>query len=154
MATLQLTPTDIHPWVVEGANHVRFGVSIFPQPPDWQHFIHLVQQIEAFGFDAYYAYDHPEANTDCWTSLAALAATTSTIRLGTMVDCIYYRSPYMLARQAADVDRLSDGRLILGSRYRSCRSRIPPDGYPVSAHQGPVGRDGRNDHHSPRALVG
>jgi alkanesulfonate monooxygenase SsuD/methylene tetrahydromethanopterin reductase-like flavin-dependent oxidoreductase (luciferase family) len=109
-----LTPRDIHPWVAASQNATKFAVSIYPQPPDWQHYIGLVQQMEAKGIDAYFAYDHPEANTDCWTSLAALAASTSTIRLGTLVDCIYYRSPYLLARQAADIDRLSGGRLILG----------------------------------------
>ena len=133
MTDLHLTPTDLHPWVAAGDTQTRFGVSIFPQPPDWHHFIDLVQQIEQFGFDAYYAYDHPESNTDCWTSLAALAATTSTIRLGTLVACIYYRSPYMLARQAADVDRLSGGRLILGlgighveSEFRQMGIPYPP----------------------------
>lgn len=109
-----LTPVDIHPWVQAGAGRVRFGASIYPQPPDWRHFISLVQQMEAAGFDGYFAYDHPSANADCWTALSALAAVTSTIRLGLAVDCIYYRSPYLLARQAADVDRLSNGRLVLG----------------------------------------
>ena len=109
-----LTPRDIHPWVAEGQRRVRFGVSIFPQPTDWRHFISLVQQMEANGIDGYFAYDHPQSRVDCWTSLSALAAHTSTIRLGTAVACIYYRSPYLLARQAADIDRLSDGRLVLG----------------------------------------
>jgi alkanesulfonate monooxygenase SsuD/methylene tetrahydromethanopterin reductase-like flavin-dependent oxidoreductase (luciferase family) len=66
------------------------------------------------GIDSYWSYDHPAANADCWTALSALAVSTERIRLGTMVDCIYYRSPYLLARQAADVDRASGGRLVLG----------------------------------------
>lgn len=111
---VSLRPTDIHPWVAEGANRVRFGISIFPQPVDWRQFIEIVRRAEAGGMDGYWAYDHPQSRVDCWTSLSALASTTSTIRLGTAVDCIYYRSPYLLARQAADVDRLSGGRLVLG----------------------------------------
>lgn len=114
MTEVDLTPRVTHPWVAEGANRVRFGVSIFPQPVDWWEFIDYVQRMEAAGMDAYFAYDHPQSRADCWTALAALAAQTKTIRLGTLVDCIYYRSPYLLARQAADVDRLSGGRLILG----------------------------------------
>ena len=109
-----LTPTDVHPWVAEGAHRVRFGVSIFPQPPDWRAFIRLVQRMEAQGIDSYWSYDHPAANGDCWTALTALAASTERIRLGTMVSCVLYRPPYLLARQAADVDRLSQGRLLLG----------------------------------------
>lgn len=111
---IDLTPADIHPWVAEGRNRVRFGISIFPQPVDWQQFFDIVQRAEADGMDGYWAYDHPQSRVDCWTSLSALATQTKTIRLGTAVDCIYYRSPYLLARQAADVDRLSNGRLILG----------------------------------------
>ncbi|HEY8446879.1 MAG TPA: LLM class flavin-dependent oxidoreductase [Thermomicrobiales bacterium] len=109
-----LTPRVVHPWVAEGQRRIRFAISIFPQPADWRHFIRLVQQMEEWGYDGYYSYDHPTAHADCWTALAALAATTERIRLGTMVDCIYYRSPYLLARQAADIDRLSGGRLVLG----------------------------------------
>jgi len=36
------------------------------------------------------------------------------VRLGSLVSCVYYRPPALLARIAADVDRLSGGRLVLG----------------------------------------
>lgn len=109
-----LAPRTIHPWVAEGQRRVRFAVSIYPQPPDWRGFIRHVRWMEAHGIDGYFAYDHPAANADCWTALAALAAATERIRLGTAIDCVYYRPVYLLARQAADVDRLSGGRLVLG----------------------------------------
>jgi alkanesulfonate monooxygenase SsuD/methylene tetrahydromethanopterin reductase-like flavin-dependent oxidoreductase (luciferase family) len=129
-----LTPTDIHPWVAaafdrppgphdrDGAadpqsargSRIRFGISIFPQTPDWRAFIRLVQWMEAHGIDSYWSYDHPRANADCWTALTAFALSTERIWLGTMVDCIFYRPPYLLARMAADVDRISGGRLLLG----------------------------------------
>jgi alkanesulfonate monooxygenase SsuD/methylene tetrahydromethanopterin reductase-like flavin-dependent oxidoreductase (luciferase family) len=107
-------PQGIHPWVGQWQEQVGFGVSIFPHPPDWRGFVRLVQRMEAMGIDSYWSYDHPAANADCWTALAALAVSTERIRLGTMVDCIYYRPAYLLARQAADVDRASGGRLVLG----------------------------------------
>mgnify|MGYP000870274965 CR=1 FL=1 len=111
---LPSVPAGTHPWVAQWQERIGFGVSIFPHPPDWQGFIRLVQRMEEMGIDSYWSYDHPAANADCWTALAALAVSTERIRLGTMVDCIYYRSPYLLARQAADVDRASGGRLVLG----------------------------------------
>jgi alkanesulfonate monooxygenase SsuD/methylene tetrahydromethanopterin reductase-like flavin-dependent oxidoreductase (luciferase family) len=107
-------PRDVHPWVAEGQRRVRFAVSVYPNPPDWRGFLRHVRWMEEHGIDGYFAYDHPGANADCWTALAALAVATERIRLGTAIDCVYYRSPYLLARQAADVDRLSDGRLVLG----------------------------------------
>jgi alkanesulfonate monooxygenase SsuD/methylene tetrahydromethanopterin reductase-like flavin-dependent oxidoreductase (luciferase family) len=113
-AVLPPVPPGTHPWVAAWRGRIGFGVSIFPQPPDWQRFIALVQRMEAMGVDSYWSYDHPAANADCWTALSALAVSTETIRLGTMVDCIYYRPAYLLARQAADVDRASGGRLVLG----------------------------------------
>jgi alkanesulfonate monooxygenase SsuD/methylene tetrahydromethanopterin reductase-like flavin-dependent oxidoreductase (luciferase family) len=114
VAELPPVPVGIHPWVAQWRERIGFGVSIFPHPPDWRGFIRLVQRMEAMGIDSYWSYDHPAANADCWTALAALAATTERIRLGTMVDCISYRPAYLLTRQAADVDRLSGGRLVLG----------------------------------------
>ena len=76
-AALPPVPTGTHPWVAQWQDRVGFGVSIFPQPPDWQGFIRLVQRMEAMGIDSYWSYDHPAANADCWTALAALASLVS-----------------------------------------------------------------------------
>ncbi len=51
---------------------------------------------------------------ESWTMLAALAATTTKIRLGTLVSSVGYRNPALLAKMAATVDIISQGRLTLG----------------------------------------
>lgn len=51
---------------------------------------------------------------ECWTTLAALAASTKKIRLGTMVTCNAHRNPALLAKQAATIDVISNGRLEFG----------------------------------------
>jgi alkanesulfonate monooxygenase SsuD/methylene tetrahydromethanopterin reductase-like flavin-dependent oxidoreductase (luciferase family) len=81
----------------------------WPQLRDW------VRTVEDLGFDSFWISDHPIIlPIDCWTALAALAVETRRIRLGPLVSCVYYRPPALLARMAADVDRLSGGRLVLG----------------------------------------
>ena len=80
------------------------------------------QEAEKAGFDAVFLYDHfhtvpeptQEAVFECWTSMAALARDTSTIRLGQMVTCNGYRPPALLAKMASGIDVMSHGRLILG----------------------------------------
>lgn len=114
MTDSSLTPSSVHPWVSEGHNRHRFGISIFPHPRDWQEFIRIGRRCEELGFDGYFAFDHPIDKGDSWTALTALAMATTRIRLGTAVTCIYYRNPYMLARLVADVDRLSGGRVVIG----------------------------------------
>jgi alkanesulfonate monooxygenase SsuD/methylene tetrahydromethanopterin reductase-like flavin-dependent oxidoreductase (luciferase family) len=103
----------VHPWVAEGQHTVRFAiVGAFIR--EWPQRLEFVQRSEDLGFDAYWANDHPTRSMDCWATLAALAAATRTMRLISLVSCIYYRSPALLARLAADVDLLSNGRLVLG----------------------------------------
>ena len=103
-----------HPWVAEGQSRIRFG--IFGGPArDWSAAVEWVQMVEELGFDSYWVSDHPVvAPFDCWTHLAALATVTKRIRLGPLAGCAPYRHPVLLARQVADVDRISDGRVVLG----------------------------------------
>jgi alkanesulfonate monooxygenase SsuD/methylene tetrahydromethanopterin reductase-like flavin-dependent oxidoreductase (luciferase family) len=102
-----------HPWVAEGEHRLRWAVySIFAQDP--ADVVAAAQRAERLGFDAYWAHDHPNRIMDCWNQLTMLAMATESIRLVSLVSCVYYRSPHLLARQAADVDRVSGGRLVLG----------------------------------------
>jgi alkanesulfonate monooxygenase SsuD/methylene tetrahydromethanopterin reductase-like flavin-dependent oxidoreductase (luciferase family) len=103
-----------HPWVAEGARRVRFGI-LTPPSPDWEATRDFAQTIEGLGFDSLWLPDHPLVMGNAtWTALAAIATATRTVRLGTLVSCATYWNPVMLARAAADVDRLSGGRVVLG----------------------------------------
>jgi alkanesulfonate monooxygenase SsuD/methylene tetrahydromethanopterin reductase-like flavin-dependent oxidoreductase (luciferase family) len=103
----------IHPWVSEGARRIRFGV-VGNFVKDWPGHLRFATEAERLGYDSCALFDHPGRLMECWTLMSALAASTQRIRLISMVSCIYYRSAFMLARQAADVDRISGGRLVLG----------------------------------------
>src|ERR1700722_19779886 len=51
---------------------------------------------------------------ECWTALSALSRETTRLRLGTSVLCSAYRNPAVLAKMAATLDVISEGRLDLG----------------------------------------
>ncbi|HEX4203725.1 MAG TPA: LLM class F420-dependent oxidoreductase [Ktedonobacteraceae bacterium] len=82
----------------------------------------VAQTAEEVGFasawlvDHFHTIPHPsqEVTFECWTSTAALARDTSTIRIGQMVTCNGYRHPALLAKMASTVDILSHGRLNVG----------------------------------------
>jgi F420-dependent oxidoreductase-like protein len=67
---------------------------------------------------------------ECWTTLTALATQTKTIRLGTMVTCNQFRNPTLLAKMAATVDNLSNGRLELGIGAGVQKSEHTAYGFP------------------------
>ena len=108
---LALSPS-VHPWVSDGVQRIRFGIGAAAQ--SWPEMRDLAQMAEGLGFDSFWRVDHPMLGHDGWTTLAALAAVTRTIRLGTHVSCVAYRPPVLLARMAADIDAISNGRLVLG----------------------------------------
>ena len=99
---------------------------------DWEHILAVSRAAEASGWDGVWVPDHfmpPEGgyghepsgvdpelliNHECWTLLAGLAAAVPRVRLGAMVTGNTYRHPAVLAKQAATVDHISGGRLVLG----------------------------------------
>jgi alkanesulfonate monooxygenase SsuD/methylene tetrahydromethanopterin reductase-like flavin-dependent oxidoreductase (luciferase family) len=101
-----------HPWVAAGQRCARFGI-LCNVVADWSRTRDFAQAVESFGFDSLWLADHPlVAGHGVWPPLAALAEITRTIRLGTLVSCVSYRHLVVLAREAADVDRISGGRLV------------------------------------------
>jgi len=71
---------------------------------------------EDLGYDSIWAADHlilgkNGAILECWTTLSALAGITSKIRLGTIHLCNLFRHPSLIAKMAATLDFISNGRL-------------------------------------------
>lgn len=95
------------------ASTIRIGVQA-DVPPDARSWWDLARKVEALGFDALYVADHPGVTAAPFAALASAAAVTSTLKLGTYVCNAGVREPVALARDAATVDVLSNGRFILG----------------------------------------
>jgi probable F420-dependent oxidoreductase len=88
----------------------------------WPELVEIARVAEAVGFDSVWLGDHllyrddgrPERGPwEAWTTLAAIAASTERVELGPLVACTAFHAPAMLAKQAATVDEISDGRLVL-----------------------------------------
>jgi F420-dependent oxidoreductase-like protein len=88
----------------------------------WPAMLEIARAAEAGPFESLWVYDHfhtvpvqtHEATHEAWSLMAALAASTSRIRLGQMCTCVSYRNPAYLAKVAATVDIVSGGRLEMG----------------------------------------
>ena len=111
--TVMAVEREVHPWVAEGQVRARFAV-VPAFLSEWPEIIAFARHAEEVGFDAFWANDHPNRSMDTFTLLTGVAMATERIRLMSLVSCIYYRSPLLIARQAADVDRVSGGRMVLG----------------------------------------
>ena len=89
----------------------------------WPQWVALARACEEHGVPALFRSDHylelggehPERGSlDAWTTLAALGAVTTTLRLGTLVSPATFRHPSVLAKAVATADHVSDGRVKLG----------------------------------------
>jgi F420-dependent oxidoreductase-like protein len=100
---------------------MRFGLDVAQQRMPWDELVRRVKLAEELGFDGAWGFDHfqpmygegPGETFEGMTTLAALAALTSRIRLGLLVTGVTYRHPSVLAAQAVTVDHASHGRLDL-----------------------------------------
>jgi probable F420-dependent oxidoreductase len=92
----------------------RFSVqaNVPPSGSDWPSF---ARRIESLGYGGLVMADHVVGNGLApFPALAAAAAATTTLRLGTLVLDNDFRNPLLLAREAATVDVISNGRFELG----------------------------------------
>ena len=96
-------------------NKPNFVVRLHQGGCDYSYLRRIFQAADALGYDGASLYDLLGIPTlECWTTLSALAAETERIRLIPMVLANLYRHPATLAKMAATLDVISDGRLTLG----------------------------------------
>ena len=88
----------------------------------WEDWVALADACERSGVEALFRSDHyvsvmgegERGSLDAWGTINALAARTTTLRLGTMVSPTSFRHPSVLAKLATTADHVSGGRIELG----------------------------------------
>jgi alkanesulfonate monooxygenase SsuD/methylene tetrahydromethanopterin reductase-like flavin-dependent oxidoreductase (luciferase family) len=105
----------------------------------WPEYLDLARRAESAGYDSIWVGDHlvydlPDGSTrgpyEAWTTLAAIAAATERVEIGPLVASTGFHAPAMLAKQAATVDAISQGRLILGLGAGWNRGEFDAFGFP------------------------
>jgi alkanesulfonate monooxygenase SsuD/methylene tetrahydromethanopterin reductase-like flavin-dependent oxidoreductase (luciferase family) len=110
-------PLRIGLYIPNGAGYMAGGVH------RWRDILAFTKLAEDVGFDSVWVADHmifrfpgeteTQSRWESWSILSAIAASTSSIRIGPLVNCMSFRNPAHLAKIAETVDEVSDGRLIL-----------------------------------------
>jgi alkanesulfonate monooxygenase SsuD/methylene tetrahydromethanopterin reductase-like flavin-dependent oxidoreductase (luciferase family) len=105
----------------------------------WPDYRDLARRAEAAGYDSIWVGDHliydlPDGSTrgpyESWTTLAAIAAVTERVEIGPLVASTSFHAPAMLAKQAATVDAISQGRLIVALGAGWNRREFDAFGFP------------------------
>ena len=91
---------------------VTFSLQALPTTAtEW---LDLARRAEEIGFESFYVADHPGKCASPFVALAAAAAVTDRIRLGSYVSNAGVREPVLLASDVATLDVVSGGRAVLG----------------------------------------
>jgi probable F420-dependent oxidoreductase len=100
---------------------VRFGVTLPQIKRSWQEARDAALEFDQLGFHSVWVCDHlygvpmPQLPIlEAWSQLAAVAAITERVELGTLVTPPHFRNPAVLAKQIATVDQIAGGRVIAG----------------------------------------
>ena len=113
------------PSTVDPARPIKVGVQLpeVEREVRWPEILDMARATEDLGFDSIWVGEHllyryagrpPRGPWEAWSLLAGLAAVTSRVELGPLVACTNFHNPAMLAKQAATIDEISGGRLVLG----------------------------------------
>ena len=89
--------------------------------------LELALLAEEAGWDGVFVWE-AAYGPDAWTMLAAMAARTSRVRLGTMLTPLPWRRPWKVASQVAALDQLSGGRAILAVGVGAVDTDLPDTG--------------------------
>ena len=117
-------------------SELSFGIYLPQLRMSFDRILERTLAAEAAGFDTVWLMDHftapaaPEVDTlEGFTVATALAARTSTIRIGHLVLCDPFRHPVLLAKMAATLDVISGGRLDLGIGWGSVPAELEMFGF-------------------------
>src|SRR3954453_8580244 len=86
----------------------------------WPEYVSMARAAEEVGFDSIWLgdhliYDQPDRGPwEVWTQMAALAAATARVTIGPLVACAGFHPPGLIAKMAATIDEVSQGRFVLG----------------------------------------
>ncbi|MGQ4809320.1 F420-dependent glucose-6-phosphate dehydrogenase [Candidatus Entotheonellaceae bacterium PAL068K] len=120
---------------------MQIGIMVEGQEElSWEAWRRIAAQTEGLGFDSLWRSDHLLSIIDegreaheTWGALTVAAVETQRVQLGSLVSPMTFRHPAMLAKIAASVDTLSQGRLVLGvgagwndREHRAQGLRFPP----------------------------
>ncbi|MDZ7679595.1 MAG: TIGR03621 family F420-dependent LLM class oxidoreductase [Acidimicrobiales bacterium] len=112
----------------------RFGVQA-GGPADARGWAELARKAEDLGVSTLTVADHLDDQLAPVAAIMAAATATTTLRVGALVFCNDYRHPVVLAKEAATIDVLSEGRLEMGlgagwmtTDYEQSGIRLDPPG--------------------------
>ena len=89
-------------------------VGVQAEPGDLGSWLALARRLESAGFSALLVGDHPGSGVSPWLALGCAAAVTATLKLGAYVVQAGVREPMHVAADAASLDVLAPGRVVLG----------------------------------------
>lgn len=99
------------------------GSAFGPNPPGFGDIVAMCQAAEEAGFDIAWFIDHfvfrqgendERGIWECWTMMAAAAARTERIGIGSLVACTGFRNAGVIAKMTEAIDEISGGRFVLG----------------------------------------
>ena len=100
---------------------LHFGVTLPQIKRSWDECKDAAVSFDGLGYDSAWVCDHvygvpnPQLPIlEAWSLIAAVAAVTDQIQLGTLVPPPHFRNPAMLAKQVATIDNIAGGRVIMG----------------------------------------